>query len=155
MKHLSLASLCAVFLLTSCSLIQSPEPTTTTLEPTWTVTETVPNTTIQTVEQPTVQIPVNSTTPAPTAVPATTPPPAPSSAVKTYTMAEVSQHSTSTDCWLILSNGVYDVTPYISRHPGGNAILKWCGRDATQMFSKHPASAKELKEQFKIGELAQ
>lgn len=74
-------------------------------------------------EQPTVQIPVNSTTPAATPAATTTLPPAPAT-VKTYTMAEVSQHSTSTDCWLILSNGVYDVTPYISRHPGGDAILK-------------------------------
>lgn len=72
-----------------------------------------------------------------------------------YTLAEVSTHATKDDCWLILDGGVYDVTSYIPRHPGGEKILRGCGKDATQMFAKHPESAKALKEQFKIGVLAQ
>jgi cytochrome b involved in lipid metabolism len=48
---------------------------------------------------------------------------------------------------------VYDVTTFIGKHPGGEAILKGCGKDATQMFSRHPESAKALKEQFYIGDL--
>ncbi len=74
---------------------------------------------------------------------------------KTYTTEQVAQHSVKDDCWLILDNGVYDVTAFIPRHPGGDKILRGCGKDATQMFAKHPESAKAMKEQFKIGTLAQ
>lgn len=74
---------------------------------------------------------------------------------QSYTATEVSTHATKDDCWLILDGGVYDVTSFIPRHPGGDKILRWCGKDATQMFAKHPDSAKAMKEQFKIGELTQ
>ncbi len=74
---------------------------------------------------------------------------------KTYTAAEVGTHATKGSCWLILDNDVYDVTSFISRHPGGDKILRGCGKDATQMFSQHPESAKAMKEQFKIGDLTQ
>lgn len=71
-----------------------------------------------------------------------------------YTASEVSTHATKDDCWLILDNGVYDVTSFIPRHPGGEKILRGCGKDATEMFAQHPDSAKALKEEFKIGNLA-
>jgi cytochrome b involved in lipid metabolism len=29
---------------------------------------------------------------------------------------------------------VYDVTKFISKHPGGNQILNGCGKDATSYF---------------------
>ena len=72
---------------------------------------------------------------------------------KSYTLEEVGQHSTGTSCWLILDSKVYDVTTFIGKHPGGESILKGCGKDATRMFSRHPESAKAMKEQFYIGEL--
>lgn len=71
---------------------------------------------------------------------------------KSYTAVEVSAHADSTSCWLILDNKVYDVTTFIGKHPGGESILKGCGKDATKMFSKHPESAKAMKEQFYIGD---
>lgn len=70
-----------------------------------------------------------------------------------YTATEVAAHSSSSSCWLILDAKVYDVTKFIPSHPGGNDILKGCGKDATKMFSKHPESAKAMKEQFYIGDL--
>lgn len=72
-----------------------------------------------------------------------------------YTAADVAQHNSETSCWLILSGKVYDVTKFIPSHPGGEKILRWCGVDATQMFARHPESAKALKEQFYIGDLKQ
>lgn len=74
------------------------------------------------------------------------------STAKSYTAAEVATHKNGLSCWLILDNKVYDVTAFISKHPN-DAILKGCGRDATQMFARHPESAKEMKAQFYIGEL--
>lgn len=81
----------------------------------------------------------------------------------TFTLAEVSQHSTADDCWFVIDGEVYDVTEYIAAgtHPGGEAILNGCGTDATEMFGSikdgqgHPAAAQAYKENFKIGTLAQ
>jgi cytochrome b involved in lipid metabolism len=70
-----------------------------------------------------------------------------------FTASEVANHNSASDCWLILDNKVYDVTNFIPSHPGGKAILKWCGKDATEMFAKHKESAKAMKEKFYIGEL--
>ena len=75
------------------------------------------------------------------------------SANKSYTTAEIAAHNNASSCWMILDSKVYDVTKFIPNHPGGDAILRGCGRDATQMFSGHPASAKAMKEQFYIGDL--
>jgi len=43
---------------------------------------------------------------------------------KSYTSTEVSEHLNGSSCWLILDGKVYDVTLFISQHPGGEAILK-------------------------------
>lgn len=51
-----------------------------------------------------------------------------------YTAAQVAQHNTSSDCWLIVSGSVYNVTSFIPIHPGGNAIVPYCGTDATSIF---------------------
>jgi cytochrome b involved in lipid metabolism len=72
---------------------------------------------------------------------------------KSYTTEEVAGHNTGASCWLILDKKVYDVTSFIPKHPGGEAILRGCGKDATQMFAGHSASAKAMKEQFYIGDL--
>lgn len=55
-----------------------------------------------------------------------------------YTMSEVAKHNNINDCWLVIQNKVYDVTSFIPQHPGGNEILKGCGKDATSMFERQP-----------------
>lgn len=70
-----------------------------------------------------------------------------------FTASEVAEHSSADDCWLILEGKVYEVTEFIPSHPGGKAILKGCGKDATQMFAGHPESAKAMKEKYYIGDL--
>ncbi|KAJ4473042.1 FMN-dependent dehydrogenase-domain-containing protein, partial [Lentinula aciculospora] len=38
-------------------------------------------------------------------------------------------------CWVIINNEVYDVTEFLSKHPGGPSILlKYAGRDATSAY---------------------
>merc|ERR1712190_203345 len=56
------------------------------------------------------------------------------------TMAEVAKHTTKTDCWVVLSGNVLNVTNFLSRHPGGElAILTFAGKDATAEFDMiHP-----------------
>ena len=60
-----------------------------------------------------------------------------------YTLQEVAEHSSPTDCWLIIRRKVYDVSPWVRRHPGGDLLLVKAGRDCTQLFdSYHPVSAR-------------
>jgi len=60
------------------------------------------------------------------------PTPTPSSGI---TMVQVARHSSASDCWLVVSGKVYDVTTFISQHPGGEqAITRECGKDATNVF---------------------
>lgn len=50
-------------------------------------------------------------------------------------MEEIQKHNTPSDCWLVIENNVYDVTQYLSLHPGGaNRITPYCGQDATTAF---------------------
>ncbi len=82
---------------------------------------------------------------------------------KTYTLEEVSQHASRESCWLVIEGKVYDVTGYISSgfHPGKEAILQGCGKDATELFNTRPMGSKtphsdiarKLMSKFLIGEL--
>ena len=54
----------------------------------------------------------------------------------TLDAATVAKHNRSTDCWIIVSKGVYAVTGYLAKHPGGaSRIIPYCGRDATTAFA--------------------
>merc|ERR1711953_1542307 len=56
------------------------------------------------------------------------------------TMAEVAKHTTKTDCWVVVSGQVLNVTKFLGEHPGGElAILTSAGKDATEEFNMiHP-----------------
>ncbi|MFA6909226.1 MAG: cytochrome b5-like heme/steroid binding domain-containing protein [Patescibacteria group bacterium] len=76
--------------------------------------------------------------------------------------ATVALHRTSSDCWLIISNQVYNATSYISRHPGGaNQIIPYCGKDATTAFTtqggqgSHSSTATNQLTALRIGSLGQ
>merc|ERR1719282_30838 len=57
-----------------------------------------------------------------------------------YSLDEVAKHTTKTDCWVVVSGQVLDVTSFLSQHPGGElAILTFAGKDATEEFNMiHP-----------------
>lgn len=98
--------------------------------------------------------PANQVTPPAVA----TPPPAPSTGEKTYTAAEVAKNNSESSCWTIVRGEVFDVTSFMTKHPGGKAnILKLCGIDGTSLFEgKHGGqSAPEMRlDGLKIGNLA-
>lgn len=76
--------------------------------------------------------------------------------LKQYSLKDVSKHSDSNSCWIVVSDKVYDVTQFINDHPGGEEIiLENAGCDATVPFiSKgHSADAYMLIEKYCIGEL--
>lgn len=92
-----------------------------------------------------------STTQTKTTTPAT---PAPTA---TYTLADVKLHATRTSCWTTVNGKVYDVTPFITQHPGGaNAIISLCGIDGSPAFNgQHGGQARPASElaSFIIGTL--
>ncbi|KAF5820365.1 putative cytochrome b5-like heme/steroid binding domain-containing protein [Helianthus annuus] len=53
---------------------------------------------------------------------------------KAYNKAEVYLHNKRTNCWIIIKDKVYDVTPYVEEHLGGDAILAHAGDDSTEGF---------------------
>lgn len=89
--------------------------------------------------------------------PKTTTPTTPVSTVKKYTMEQVATHSTPTDCWSAVNGGVYNLTGWITEHPGGQfPIISMCGKDGTTMFlNAHGGQGDPARElaTLKIGEL--
>jgi cytochrome b involved in lipid metabolism len=75
----------------------------------------------------------------------------------TYTLADVAKHKNQADCWTTINGGVYNVTPWISQHPGGaEAILSLCGIDGSSAFNaQHGGERRPASElaSFKIGTL--
>lgn len=76
--------------------------------------------------------------------------------IATYPLTEVAKHADKDDCWLAIDNKVYDVTTYVQSgfHPGKDAILNGCGKDATEMFSQHSEKARSMLSKYLIGNLA-
>lgn len=74
-----------------------------------------------------------------------------------YRMADVAQHNTQQDCWVAVDDSVYDVTSWISRHPGGpDKILPLCGTNATSAFHGQHGDQEKPNTQlasFRIGAL--
>ncbi|KAJ5171760.1 hypothetical protein N7492_004353 [Penicillium capsulatum] len=74
---------------------------------------------------------------------------------KVFDAAEVAKHNTRESCWVILYGKVYDVTDFLSSHPGGaKIILKLAGNDATEEYDPiHPPGIleEELKPEACLG----
>jgi len=51
------------------------------------------------------------------------------------TLEEVKKHASSTSCWSIVYENVFDLTKWITKHPGGAAVIQAiCGKDGTDAF---------------------
>lgn len=86
-----------------------------------------------------------------------TPSPAPNSKVKGYTLADVSKHNSTASCWAVVNKKVYDLTQWISKHPGGPVkIVGICGKDGSDGFNEEHEGAAEPAQDlsiYYIGEL--
>lgn len=79
-------------------------------------------------------------------------------AVESYSTSDITAHNNQSDCWMSIEGKVYNVTDFISRHPGGSRILQGCGKDASDLFSGagghiHSQIARALLADYQIGEL--
>lgn len=153
---------------------QSTDPTATTdssQTPTTTDnnTSTTPSPAAATPTTPSApSTPTPNPTPTPTPTP-TPPPPAPAPTCGNggaCTAAQVKTHNKQSDCWVIYSGKVYNVTSYVPTHNGGAAAFNstTCGADiATYMTGsasvpgvgkhKHSTSAYRQLDSFYIANL--
>lgn len=78
---------------------------------------------------------------------------------KEYSVEEVAQHNTDSDCWLILGEDerlVYDITSFLDEHPGGpQIILDVAGQDANDDFEDigHSTDARNMLESYLVGKI--
>lgn len=80
-----------------------------------------------------------------------------SQALRECTLEEVSTHCAEHDAWIIIDEHVYDVTRFVSKHPGGKwPLINLAGCDATDAFANYH-SAKvyaRMLPSFLIGKVA-
>ena len=76
---------------------------------------------------------------APKASPASTPTAKATTEPAGYTMEKVRANNTASSCWSVIDGNVYDLTKWISSHPGGAGnIISLCGKNGTTEFAaKH------------------
>jgi len=76
---------------------------------------------------------------------------------KIYDIEQIATHNSKADCWIVYKGKVYDVTPFVKLHPGGeDKISKGCGIDATSLIeNNHPNLEKVLNiaSKYSIGEV--
>lgn len=128
---------------TSASAEPTPSATVSTTEATETASsETASAEPTETSAEPTVTSPEPAET---------------TSSASGYTMADVEAHNTMDSCWAAIEGNVYDLTDWISQHPGGAShIVALCGTNGTSAFegqhSGDSRPADEL-ESFLLGPL--
>ncbi|KAF6822738.1 cytochrome b2 [Colletotrichum plurivorum] len=69
-------------------------------------------------------------------------------------LADLSKHNSKSDCWIAVHSKVWDITDFISEHPGGPSVLLKCaGSNATKIFDEvhAPDILEELPEEKFIG----
>lgn len=81
-----------------------------------------------------------------------------SKASTAFTLAQVSTHNSTADCWTAIDGSVYNLTAWESEHPGGiSPIVALCGTDGTEAFTnQHGGQAQPAQAltRFKVGTLA-
>lgn len=73
----------------------------------------------------------------------------------TYGWATIRSRCTREEAWVVIDGGVYDVTRFLQRHPGGaGPLVAYAGRDATDAFvNYHDAKVHAQLAEFAIGRL--
>ncbi|MBP7967446.1 cytochrome b5 domain-containing protein [Candidatus Woesebacteria bacterium] len=86
-------------------------------------------------------VPTNTSNVAPTKTPTpvkttiTASPTTTNQPVTAYSLAQIAQHADAKSCYTAVRGTVYDLTSFITQHPGGASnILKICGKDGTSAF---------------------
>ena len=103
--------------------------------------------------------PSQSATQSPSPSKSATPSASVISGLTKLTLEEVKKHDSGTSCWSIVYGNVFDLTKWITKHPGGAAVIRAiCGKDGTSSFQRQHdgdgSAARELSSFF-IGKLGE
>jgi 4-hydroxysphinganine ceramide fatty acyl 2-hydroxylase len=80
--------------------------------------------------------------------------------METFCLEEVRDHDSEESAWLVNKGRVFDVTEFISHHPGGrNVLLPKFGTDVSEIMQdpqihKHTTNAYNMMNKYCIGKLA-
>jgi Cytochrome b5-like Heme/Steroid binding domain len=75
------------------------------------------------------------------------------------TKSQLQANKNRTSCWSAIKGQVYNLTDYVSKHPGGAELFNGCGKEIDNMFPKHPGGRFDTEENlqkiapYRIGEL--
>jgi len=114
------------------------------------------------VQQKVIDTPVSNNVDEPTSDPAPAPEtvatkPSTNPQKNIFSLQIVAQHNSSTNCWTAINGNVYDITSFVSQHPGGvDKISRLCGIDGTAQFTNQHGSTKKAQASLsllKIGQL--
>jgi len=79
--------------------------------------------------------PTQSATQSPSPSKSATPSASVISGLTKLTLDEVKNHDSGTSCWSIVYGNVFDLTKWITKHPGGAAVIRAiCGKDGSDAF---------------------
>jgi cytochrome b involved in lipid metabolism len=123
-----------------------------------TVIKTTPKPSVSATVKPSVSAtptPSQSATQSPS--PSKSATPSVTSGLLKLTLEEVKKHDSGTSCWSIVYENVFDLTKWITKHPGGaEKIRAICGKDGTSSFERQHTgdggAAKQLSSYF-LGKL--
>ena len=82
---------------------------------------------------------------------------APEMRLPVYAWDEVRRHAGGDSVWVVIDGEVFDVTGWLSEHPGGaERLLEWAGKDATHAFraARHGSLTEVLRLNYRIGRVA-
>ncbi|GAB2228378.1 hypothetical protein Droror1_Dr00010214 [Drosera rotundifolia] len=75
---------------------------------------------------------------------------------RVYSLSQVAQHKSKTDCWMVIHGKVVNVTKFLEEHPGGEEVLlEVAGKDASKEFEDigHSKAAQQLLLKYQVGVL--
>lgn len=71
-----------------------------------------------------------------------------------YTMQDVKQHNTSSNCRTIVEGKIYDMSSFASLHSGWpDSILSVCGKDGTSIFARQHGTQIALLQKYFLSNL--
>ncbi|KAG5439628.1 hypothetical protein PCK2_000762 [Pneumocystis canis] len=76
--------------------------------------------------------------------------------LKVISALEVAQHVKKEDLYMVIDGMVYNVTPFMNEHPGGEEVLlDLAGQDATEAFEDvgHSDEARDILKKLIVGKL--
>ncbi len=57
---------------------------------------------------------------------------------KKIPLSQLQANKTQGSCWTAVDKKVYNLTSYVTKHPGGVELYNGCGKEITNLFPNHP-----------------